>query len=1256
MKNIFIATALIWSGFFGLYGQILDTTLYSTKDSYTISSSTSNYGISSTVEAGIYVIRTLVNYRRSYLGFSLTGIPANAVITSAKLMVYQTSGNTASTSTDLYLERVTENWIETTIATGTEPNTNPSDTVLSSSYNSNWRSFNVINHVRKMVNGTYTNEGWRIRYYNETQTTLNNYVFHSRENTNDPKLEISYYVPLNITSVVQNHCSSTVSNDGSITPVFSNGCGSTYTYEWKNSSDSVVGTGTSLSNRKYGWYGLHAYNTANNDHLYMAFLLGVNCQNVAIEFNPGPLYVDDALLQTKTNGEWGGVNYGGDANFMSEVWSMSPNWYYRKSLLNFRLWVDTNISINTANLSIYGVNHNSQYYTNPAELRTVNSKWNENVVSYNNAPSLGTTSLTVPATTSATEIKVLNVKSFWDLWKGNNTLNNGLMFQFTSYSHTYRRQHYHSSDATNSSVRPKINFNILVSKPVSGTVTASSSAICSGSTTTLTLSGNSTGATFQWQKSTNGTSYSNISGATSTSYVTLSSTVVDTYYRCVVTVGVCSPVNSNVLIITIKPKPTLSVSNTTFCTGTNATLTATPSIGGGTYLWSTGATSSSIVVSPEITTNYTVVYTLNGCASSQGAGTVSVCGSSFTFVDSTELGQISVSVNEAPSKVGPYHYQISQFPIEDLSTSYHFLNDSIYNGTLDSATFFLGTTSEPNFTYEGLNMGRHYVSVFDSRGVRIFDREVIVIPTITLSGNNGISITGNKLESGIDNASAAIDLYLNEQKNASLGFIIADKGNDQYLGLVNSSETLFNNHGKYQYGFKVFGGFAKFIENGTVGEDSISVNIGSELILQRVDSLMQYYVDGVLLKTVMLPESSSYKSAVWASKSGMKWEFFAIRFRKKKFYIRVSLNDYFNCNGHIGGFNFITENYLQTSFPYTWSVHKDGVPVGASTSSTYGSVTDFNPSSFGPGIYEIFTETDYQGTPHYASEVVYLGYGVTWSQNISGYVISPTSNSVKVQGPNETSYASAFSNNLMAQDEEGWIEFTPLTNHQNVNYFRTTVNNISLTPPHSTLYLEDFIAFYRTSTGQSKMFVNSGFSQFSNFLHEIAIPLNPRILLKFTNTSTQYAPYGLIKVYVNGVWKKDVIRSNATVISHCNSIKINDGFLNVITSFDCAPPTIYAKLERQLTGVKYKVYSNKFHFFYEEEYASTGNLTYTVFDKYNTAVITSSTQVLTHTVGAVNREYGDNRYSLDVTSLAAGAYVLEVVNEKSEKVYLRFVK
>ncbi len=67
-----------------------------------------------------------------------------------------------------------------------------------------------------------------------------------------------------------------------------------------------------------------------------------------------------------------------------------------------------------------------------------------------------------------------------------------------------------------------------------------------------------------------------------------------------------------------------TVTPQTICAGLSATLTATPFKPGGTYLWSNGATTQSITVSPLATTTYSVVYTLNGCASTPTSVAVTV--------------------------------------------------------------------------------------------------------------------------------------------------------------------------------------------------------------------------------------------------------------------------------------------------------------------------------------------------------------------------------------------------------------------------------------------------------------------------------------------------------------------------------------------------------------------------------------------------------------------------------------------------------
>ena len=79
--------------------------------------------------------------------------------------------------------------------------------------------------------------------------------------------------------------------------------------------------------------------------------------------------------------------------------------------------------------------------------------------------------------------------------------------------------------------------------------------------------------------------------------------------------------------VDISSAPVVSVNSETICFGDSATLTATVLSGTGpyTYLWSTGDTTQSITVSPDTTTQYTIVVTgINGCPSSPEISTVTV--------------------------------------------------------------------------------------------------------------------------------------------------------------------------------------------------------------------------------------------------------------------------------------------------------------------------------------------------------------------------------------------------------------------------------------------------------------------------------------------------------------------------------------------------------------------------------------------------------------------------------------------------------
>lgn len=138
-------------------------------------------------------------------------------------------------------------------------------------------------------------------------------------------------------------------------------------------------------------------------------------------------------------------------------------------------------------------------------------------------------------------------------------------------------------------------------------ITVNSGSICSGESFTITPSGADT--------------YT-ISGGNNI----VSPTVDATYSVTGTDLNGCvsaSPATATVVVNTL-PNIITSTSNTLLCTGQTASLTAT---GANTYTWSTTDNGTNIVVSPTVTSSYTVIGTdVNGCSNTSTiTQSVSLC-------------------------------------------------------------------------------------------------------------------------------------------------------------------------------------------------------------------------------------------------------------------------------------------------------------------------------------------------------------------------------------------------------------------------------------------------------------------------------------------------------------------------------------------------------------------------------------------------------------------------------------------------------
>ena len=172
-----------------------------------------------------------------------------------------------------------------------------------------------------------------------------------------------------------------------------------------------------------------------------------------------------------------------------------------------------------------------------------------------------------------------------------------------------------SFNASNYWVDVVFNRQDLVVSPTI-TVQPSSQTQCAGTNASFISAATGTPApAVQWQVSTNGTTWTGISGATSAT-LSFAATIADNnkQYRAVWT-NSQGPVNSNAATLTVNAIPsTPGVSVANNCG--SSILSATGTIGN--LLWSNSASTQSITVPAAGT--YTVTQTVNGCTSASGTG------------------------------------------------------------------------------------------------------------------------------------------------------------------------------------------------------------------------------------------------------------------------------------------------------------------------------------------------------------------------------------------------------------------------------------------------------------------------------------------------------------------------------------------------------------------------------------------------------------------------------------------------------------
>ncbi|MFT7611555.1 MAG: gliding motility-associated-like protein [Parvicellaceae bacterium] len=237
-------------------------------------------------------------------------------------------------------------------------------------------------------------------------------------------------------------------------------------------------------------------------------------------------------------------------------------------------------------------------------------------------------------------------------------------------------------------VNPQPSISVLPAAPT----------ICTGDNVSLTASSGGPSPSYVWSPA------GGLSGTTGAT-VTASPGATQIYTVTVTDANTCT--NNTTVTVTVVPPPVALITGpTTVCDNQSITLTATPS-GASSYLWSTGETTETIVISPGTSTLYDVTVTAGSCndndthmvnvntAPTAGiSGTTTICAGDATTLTASPGSGVNYTWSTAESTGS-----ISVSPV--VNTTYQVLV-SDGNGCVDSIQQLVSVNALPTVTGAGL--------------------------------------------------------------------------------------------------------------------------------------------------------------------------------------------------------------------------------------------------------------------------------------------------------------------------------------------------------------------------------------------------------------------------------------------------------------------------------------------------------------------------------------------------------------------------
>lgn len=158
-----------------------------TKDSYVKSSTpATNYGGEDSVTVGSVTLPSPAE-SRALMAFDLSALPADAVILTATLELYQT--NPYISGIVIHTQALTSTWTENGVMWSNQPGATTADEAVEGDLSGSWRRWNITAIAQKWQAGALTNHGVQLVYVSGANFAQ---IFSSREGANPPRLVVEY--------------------------------------------------------------------------------------------------------------------------------------------------------------------------------------------------------------------------------------------------------------------------------------------------------------------------------------------------------------------------------------------------------------------------------------------------------------------------------------------------------------------------------------------------------------------------------------------------------------------------------------------------------------------------------------------------------------------------------------------------------------------------------------------------------------------------------------------------------------------------------------------------------------------------------------------------------------------------------------------------------------------------------------------------------------------------------------------------------